>query len=57
MILTVCTYEKSANCFNEFGKKEDDLLYELEKWDFSRRLTEQKSVHKITAEFTEKTQK
>jgi len=57
MILTESTYERSTNCFIEFGKKADDLLYELEQWDFSRRLTEQNSVHKITSEFTEKTQK
>lgn len=55
MILSVCTYERSTHCFIEFGKKADDLLYELEQWDFSRRLTEQNSVHKITAEVTEKT--
>jgi hypothetical protein len=55
MILTACTYERSINCFIEFRKKAEDLLYELDPRDFSRRLTEQNSIHEITAEVTEKT--
>jgi len=44
-------------CFIEFGKKANGLLSELEQWEFWRRPTEQNSVHKITAEVTEKIRK
>ena len=34
MILTVGTYERSINWFIEFRKKADDLLQELDQWEF-----------------------